>query len=171
MFALFNSLCVAFLTSRDHVCRPACSVVSVVSLRPHGLYPARLLCPWNFPGKTTVSSCHAVLQGIFPTQGSNPSLLCLLHCRRSLYCWDTREASLSSIAEHFYSFSFTDHPVSLLPTPCQILWNNVFHKLQHILGFDLTDTTFSCPGHSSTFAYKGPVFVAGLLNSSLGFHL
>ena len=23
--------------------------------------------------------CHALLQGIFPTQGSNPSLLCLLH--------------------------------------------------------------------------------------------
>ena len=23
--------------------------------------------------------CHALLQGIFPTQGSNPCLLCLLH--------------------------------------------------------------------------------------------
>ena len=25
------------------------------------------------------SGLHALLQGIFPTQGSNPSLLCLLH--------------------------------------------------------------------------------------------
>ena len=30
-------------------------------------------------GKNTGVSCHALLQGIFPTQGSNPCLLCLLH--------------------------------------------------------------------------------------------
>ena len=35
--------------------------------------------PWNFPGKNTGVSCHLLLQGIFPTQGSNPRLLCLLH--------------------------------------------------------------------------------------------
>ena len=34
------------------------------------------------PGKNTVVGCHALLQGIFPTQGSN---LGLLHCRRILY--------------------------------------------------------------------------------------
>ena len=38
-----------------------------------------LLCPWDFPGKDTGMSCHALLQGIFSTQGSNPCLLCLLH--------------------------------------------------------------------------------------------
>ena len=32
-----------------------------------------------FPGKNTVMGSHSLLQGIFPTQGSNP---CLLHCRR-----------------------------------------------------------------------------------------
>ena len=32
------------------------------------------------PGKNTGVGCHALLQGIFPTQGSNPPLLCLLHC-------------------------------------------------------------------------------------------
>ena len=31
------------------------------------------------PGKNTGMSCHALLQGIFLTQGSNPCLLCLLH--------------------------------------------------------------------------------------------
>ena len=31
------------------------------------------------PGKNTGVGCHALLQGIFPTQGSNPSLLRLLH--------------------------------------------------------------------------------------------
>ena len=27
------------------------------SLWPHGLYPTRLLCPWNFPGKNTGVPC------------------------------------------------------------------------------------------------------------------
>ena len=68
-------------------CLRACSVTSVVSnsLRPYGLQPARLLCPWNSPGKNIGVGCHAPLQGIFPTQGSNPHLLCLLHCRWILY--------------------------------------------------------------------------------------
>ena len=42
----------------------------------------RLLCPWDFPGRNTGVGCHFLLQGIFPTQGSNP---CLLHCRWILY--------------------------------------------------------------------------------------
>ena len=42
---------------------------------------ARLLCPWASPGKNTGVVCHALLQGIFPTQGLNPCLLCLLHCQ------------------------------------------------------------------------------------------
>ena len=35
----------------------------------------RLLCPWDFPGKNTGVSCHFFLQGIFPTQRSNPDPL------------------------------------------------------------------------------------------------
>ena len=31
------------------------------------------------PGKNTGVGCQALLQGIFPTQGMNPHLLCLLH--------------------------------------------------------------------------------------------
>ena len=42
------------------------------------------------PGKNM--SCHALLQGIFLTQGSNPSLLKLLHCRWILCHGATREA-------------------------------------------------------------------------------
>ena len=51
----------------------------------HGPQPARLLCPWNSLGKNTGVGCQALLQGIFPTQGSNPCLLRLLHCRQILY--------------------------------------------------------------------------------------
>ena len=35
------------------------------------------------PGKTITVGCHALLQGIFPTQGLNPGLS---HCRQILYC-------------------------------------------------------------------------------------
>ena len=52
----------------------SCSVVSD-SWWPHGLQPARLLCPQDFPGKNTGVGRHFLPQGIFPAQGSN---LCLL---------------------------------------------------------------------------------------------
>ena len=44
---------------------------------PHGLYS-----PWNSPGQNTGIGNHSLLQGIFPTQGSNPGLA---HCRWILY--------------------------------------------------------------------------------------
>ena len=45
---------------------------------PLSLAP-RLLCPWDFPGKNATAGCHFLLQGIFPTQESNPRLLHRLH--------------------------------------------------------------------------------------------
>ena len=54
----------------------ACSVVAN-SLRPHGLWPTRLHCPWDFPGKNSEMGCYFLLQGIFPTQGLNLSLMFL----------------------------------------------------------------------------------------------
>ena len=55
-------------------CSVSLSVVSD-SLQPHGLQPARLLCP-EFSRQDTRVGCHFLLQDIFPTQGWN---LCLLH--------------------------------------------------------------------------------------------
>ena len=43
-------------------------------LWPHGPLLARLLCPWDFLGKTTEVGCHFLLQRIFLTQGLNRSL-------------------------------------------------------------------------------------------------
>ena len=60
----------------------SCSVMSD-SVQSQGLYSARLLCPWDFPGKNTGEGCCFLLQGIFPIQGSNPGLL---HCGQILYC-------------------------------------------------------------------------------------
>ena len=53
--------------------------LSVVSdfLQLHELYS-----PWNSPGQNTRVGSLSLLQGIFPTQGSNPGLL---HCRQILY--------------------------------------------------------------------------------------
>ena len=47
------------------------------SLWTHGLYS-----PWNSPGQNTGVGSHSLLQGIFPTHGSNPGLP---YCRWVLY--------------------------------------------------------------------------------------
>ena len=62
-------------------CMRACSVTLVVSdsLRSCWHPCQALLCPCDSPGENAEVSCHALLQGIFLTQVSNPNLLCLLH--------------------------------------------------------------------------------------------
>ena len=57
-------------------------------LQPCGLQPAKLLCPWDFPGKNTGMGCHFLLRRILSTQESNPHLLCVLH-------WQTGYLTLS----------------------------------------------------------------------------
>ena len=70
-----------------------CSVMSK-SLQPHGLWPARLLSSWNSPSKNTRVGSHCLLQGIFPTQGSNPGLQ---HCRQILYHLSHQGSPLKNI--------------------------------------------------------------------------
>ena len=71
-----------------------------VSLPPHGL--TRLLWPWDSTGKNTGVDCHALLQGIIPTQGSNPGLL---NCTQILYHLSHWEAPLlkhtNNLADNF----------------------------------------------------------------------
>ena len=54
----------------------SCSVMPN-SLGPHGLYS-----PWNSPGQNIGVGSLSLLQGIFPTQGSNPGFP---HCRQTFY--------------------------------------------------------------------------------------
>ena len=91
----------------------ACSVTSAVSnsVQPHGPQPTRLRCPWDSPGRNTGVGCHALLQGIFPIQGSNWGLLWLLHCRQILYLWATWEALIS------YGWLYILSHVQLFATP------------------------------------------------------
>ena len=80
--------CIIYAAQGRWICLPCRrkkeSGLSVVSdpLWPHRLWPARLLRLWDFPGKSTGVGCHFLLQGIFPTRGSNPDLV---HCRQMLY--------------------------------------------------------------------------------------
>ena len=45
-----------------------------LTLKPHGLLPTRLLCPWNSPAKNTGMDSHSLLQGLFPIEGLNLGL-------------------------------------------------------------------------------------------------
>ena len=118
------------------------------SLRLYGLKPARLLCPWGFsrqeipmhrpPGfihGDSVHEDHALLQGTFPMQGSNPGLL---HGRGILYQlshqgsprilewvaypfsrgssqpWN--QTSVSCIAEGFFHWANREALISYIPT-------------------------------------------------------
>ena len=89
-----NKIMVNLLCCQHHrlhlmLCVFASNSVVSDSLWPHVLEPARLLYPQNSLGKNTGVSSHSLLQGIFPTQGSN---LALLHYRQILHHWATREA-------------------------------------------------------------------------------
>ena len=97
-----------------------CASHSVVSksLRPHGLWPTRLLCPWDSPGTNTGVGCHALLQGFFPTQWSNLRLLHLLNCRWVLYLL----SHWRSLWRHTDEYKIFPAP---LPTPREftVSWN------------------------------------------------
>ena len=72
-----------------------CVNLSVVSnsWRPRGLQPARLLCPWDSPGRNTGVGSHFLLQGIFPAQGWN---LGLLYGRQILYRLSLQESPVEA---------------------------------------------------------------------------
>ena len=81
----YTCVCLGFRTAsmnasmHAHASMNACGTQSLVaSLWLHELWPARLLCPWDSPGKNTGVGCHFLLQEIFLTQELNPHLLHLL---------------------------------------------------------------------------------------------
>ena len=53
-------------------------------------------------GKNTRVNCHVLLKGIFQTQGSNLSLLQLVHCRWGLYHWVTEEIPFDTVSIPIY---------------------------------------------------------------------
>ena len=124
---IFKLVCKEFCVLR-------CSVMSKF-LQPHGLEPARLLCPWDFPDKNTGVGCHFLFQGIFPTQGSNPRLLCLLHWQAvslplSHLGSPCEKCKLQTIQFSSVHFSRSVVPDSLQPHGLQHASLPVHHQLQ-----------------------------------------
>ena len=71
--AFIISLCCAMLCLVAQSCPTLCN--------PMDCSPPGSFVHGNSPGKNTGVGCHALLQGIFPTQGLNPGLP---HCRQIL---------------------------------------------------------------------------------------
>ena len=96
----------------------------------HRLYPTRLLCPWNSPGKNTGVGCRSLLQGIVPTQGSN---LGLSHCRQILH-------HLSHQGSPRNLIKWVDYRTSVLCLG--VLFTHMESSVQHWLEITFT---LSCP--------------------------
>ena len=61
------------------------------SVMPDSLWPHGIRSPWNSPGQNTGVGSLALLQGVFPTQGSNPGLP---HCTWILYQLSHQESPI-----------------------------------------------------------------------------
>ena len=75
-----SSHCQTFLHYQPHVCLVAQSCLTLWNPMECSLPGSSVL--GNSPNQNTGVGCHALLQGIFPSQESNPGLP---HCRRILY--------------------------------------------------------------------------------------
>ena len=86
------------------------------------MQPARLLCPWDSPGKNIGVGCYALHQGIFSTQGSN---LHLLHCRQIVLFIFKFILLIFFVRQIGLPLSHHGSPVCLLNWPFAIRQNSV----------------------------------------------
>ena len=116
-------------TSGLHYARKVLVTQSCLTLQPHGLYAARLFCPWNSPDKTTRVGSHFLLWEMIPAQGSN---LGLLHCRHILYHLSHQGSPHYSIT---ITFKCAGKPKNSCDSHCcnihfiSVIWNWTY--LQH----------------------------------------
>ena len=106
---------------QGHAC--VCSAASFVSDSswPHRLQPARLLRTWASLGENTAVGCHALLQQIFPTQGSKPCLLYLLLANRFFTTSATWEVHQVHHVPNKCN-SFLCHHLDVVPWGCLPSW-------------------------------------------------
>ena len=114
-----------FIKVHEYICTCVCVCVESHSLCPTLCDPKDCSLPgssvhWDSLGKNTWVGCRALLHGIFPTQGLNPCLLCLLHWqvgslppappRKSEIAhscpiiWDPMDCSLQASSELMYIY-------------------------------------------------------------------
>ena len=113
-----------------------CGHACLILCNPMDCSPPGASVPWDYPGKNTGVGCHALLQGIFLTWGSN---LCFLH-------WRADSLSLSHLGSPERTFGQPNtRPVSLnylgpIPytrmraTDCDIPLDAVEGRAGHLLG-------------------------------------
>ena len=98
-------------------------------LWPHGLCPARLLCPRDFSGKNTGVGCHFLLQGIFPTHGSNLHRLCLLRCTQILYPLSHWKSPVTFFIGWGQLLLVTFHLKALIIACCVMVFSQIFCEM------------------------------------------
>ena len=133
------------------------------SLRPHGLYS-----PWNSPGQNTGVGSPSLLQGTFPTQGSNPGHP---HCRRILYQLSHKGCNVKDIratdVQNSYPAKLNSIPQKQqLPTSSSHTAPGLTISLSVTTSVTTVDTSFkwdytcllekAVAPHSSTLAWKIP---------------
>ena len=84
----------------------------VLTLSPQ-MQSSRLLCPWGSPGKNTGVDCHTLLQGIFPTQGSNGISCVSCIGRQVLYHWSHLGSPLLVFIHCYFAVVLTTVSVRL----------------------------------------------------------
>ena len=118
-----------------HSCHSESESHSVVS---DSLWSDGLYSPWYSPGQNIGVGSLSLLQGIFPTQGSNPGLP---HCRRILYQlshkWSPLIAILLFITIPYYPFNS--------------------HKICSDVCLCVCVCVCVCVSHSVMFAFATPV--------------
>ena len=125
------------------------------SLRSHGLYS-----PWHSPGQNTRVGSLSLLQGIFPTQGSNPGLP---HCGQILYQLSHRASPAKS--KHLL-ISWLQSPSAVILEPpkikCVTLSPSIWHE---VMGPDAI--VFWMLSLKPTFSLSSFTFIKRLFSSSL----
>ena len=127
------------------------------SLWPHGLYS-----PWNSPGQDTEVGSLSLLQGIFPTQWSNPGLP---HCRQILYQL-SHKGSPRILEWVTYPFSSgSSRPRNWTGVSCiagggRILYQLSYEGSPHIprkgIALNVISITLSCPALCDPMVYSPP---------------
>ena len=125
---MLSSFVKAFLPR--HTSSVSHSVVSN-SLQPHGLWPTRLLCPWDSLGKNIGVDCHSLLQRLFLTQGLNSGLL---HCRQILYLLNYSQRLFISVSKKGNAKEFSNYLIiALISHASKVTLKILKARLQHYM--------------------------------------
>ena len=138
----------------------SCSVMSD-SVTPMDCRPPSSSVHGDSPGKNTRVGCHALLQGIFQTQASNPGLP---HCRRILYHLSHKGKPSAAAAKSLHSCPTLCDPIDGSPPGSPSPWDSpgkntgvgCHFLLQCMKVKSESEVTQSCPTLSDPMDYSLP---------------